>query len=668
MSEPNLRLQLLGPVTLWRDGERVVLPSSRKLRALLAFLVATRGATLRTQLCEMLWDTPDDPRRELRWCLSKIRGALGDAEGRRIASDGDAIALHLSDIYVDVAEVVDAGVTGLEHCDIEALRRLDALFVGAFAEGLEIERSPSFSTWISAQRRRFRVLHVSVLEQLAKHLPAGSQDALEVHEKWLRIAPFDRRAHERLLAALTEAGRMREAEEHVARAIQLFEAEGLNWMPLREAWLALKGRASTPQVSIETPANVSNGSQTTDQVVQSAPRASICVMPFTDLTSTAPVQGGLADGLTDDIITRLARLRVLFVIARGSVYALKQRKLAPDEAARVLNVSYVVSGVLRRRGDQLSVSVELMETRTSRIVWADELVCRSDDVLQVLQETGDRIVASVAEEIELAERNRAMLKPPESLNAWEAYHRGLWHMYRFNVEDNDRAAHFFATAARQDPTFARAHSGLSFTHFQNAFLLRTAERAMQIDLAYEAAERSLIADDRDPAAHWAMGRALWLRGRQDESLRELEQCVSLSPNFALGHYTAGFVHSQSGDAQLAIMSTDYSRALSPFDPLQFAMLASRAMAHFRLGQYEQAADWAFKGAVRPNAHTHIQAIAAHCLAAAGRVEEGKSFVHSIRKRAPTYTLSDFLAAFRFDESAVAAFHRYAAILDFNENH
>jgi DNA-binding SARP family transcriptional activator len=667
MSESNLRLQLLGSITLWRDGQRVVLPSSRKLRALLALLAVTRGPTLRTQLCEMLWDTPDDPRRELRWCLSKIRGALGDADGARIASDGDAIALHLSDIRVDVAEVVDAGVTGIENCDVEALRRLEALFVGEFADGLEIERSPSFSTWLSAQRRRFRVLHVALLEQLAKRLPAGSQDALEVHEKWLRVAPFDRRAHEHLLAALTEAGRMREAEEHIARAIQLFEAEGLNWMPLREAWLALKGRAATPQVSIETPASVPNAGRATEETMASAARASICVMPFTDLTSAAPVQGGLADGLTDDIITRLARLRVLFVIARGSVYALRERKLAPDEAARVLNVNYVVSGVLRTRGDQLSVAVELTEARSSRIVWADELQCRSKDVLQMLQETGDRIVACVAEEIELAERNRAMLKAPESLNAWEAYHRGLWYMYRFTVEDNDRAAHFFAMAARQDPTFARAHSGLSFTHFQNAFLLRTADRSTQTDLAYETAQRSLIADDRDPAAHWAMGRALWLRGRQDESLRELEQCVSLSPNFALGHYTAGFVHSQSGDARLAIKSSDYSRSLSPFDPLQFAMLASRALAHLRLGQYEEAADWAFKGAMRPNAHVHIQTIAAHCLAAAGRVEEGRSLIHAIHKTAPAYTLADFLAAFRFDETGLAAFHRCAAILGSSQN-
>ena len=103
-------------------------------------------------------------------------------------------------------------------------------------------------------------------------------------------------------------------------------------------------------------------------------------------------------------------------------------------------------------------------------------------------------------------------------------------------------------AVRLDPTFARAYAGLSFTHFQNAFQ-GWATRAPEIDRAFDAAGQSLMADDRDPAAHWAMGRALWLRGARTRRIAELEQAVDLSPNFALGHYTLAFVHSQSGDPQ-----------------------------------------------------------------------------------------------------------------------
>ena len=248
--------------------------------------------------------------------------------------------------------------------------------------------------------------------------------------------------------------------------------------------------------------------------------------------------------------------------------------------------------------DRIIVTVDLAETRTARIIWAEAFDHKLDDAFHVLDEIGNRIVASIASEIELVERNRAILKPPNSLDAWEAYHRGLWHMYRFTRSDNDRAQHFFRMAVRLDPAFARAYAGLSFTHFQNAFQ-RWAERAPEIERAFATAGESLLVDDRDPGAHWAMGRALWLRGSRDQSLVELERAVDLSPNFALGHYTLSFVHCQSGDPRTAIGSSDHARLLSPFDPLMFAMLATRALAHVRLGQFEEAADWGIKAAARP---------------------------------------------------------------------
>lgn len=377
-------------------------------------------------------------------------------------------------------------------------------------------------------------------------------------------------------------------------------------------------------------------------------------MPFVDRFAESAARGGLADGLAHDVITRLAKLRNLFVIAQGTVFALDERSMGPEEAGRTLNVDYVVSGSLRRQAKRIVVNVELAETRTAHIVWAETFDQKLDDAFLVLDEIGNRIVASIASEIETIERNRAILEPPSSLDAWEAHHRGLWHMYRFNRADNERAQHFFAMAVRLDPTFARAYAGLSFTHWQNAFQ-HWGEREREIDRAFEMAGQSLVVDERDPAAHWAMGRALWLRGRQDQSLVELESAVDLSPNFALGHYTLAFVHSQSGDPEAAIRSSDHSRQLSPFDPLLFGMLGSRAMALVRLRRFEEAADWAVKAAARPNAHAHILAIAAQCLALAGRLGEARTFTASIHKTLAQYRVDDFLTAFRFSEDAEALF-------------
>ena len=169
-----------------------------------------------------------------------------------------------------------------------------------------------------------------------------------------------------------------------------------------------------------------------------------------------------------------------------------------------------------------------------------------------------------------------------------------------------------------------------------------------------------MVDDRDPAAHWAMGRALWLRGRHDQSVVELEQAIELSPNFAQGHYTLAFVHSQAGDASVAISSADHSRALSPFDPMLFGMLGSRAMALVRLGRFEEAADWGVKAAARPNAHAQILAIAAYTLALAGRLDEARSYVAAIHRTLPHYRVDDFLTAMQFDAEGERLFREGAA--------
>jgi TolB-like protein/Tfp pilus assembly protein PilF len=380
-------------------------------------------------------------------------------------------------------------------------------------------------------------------------------------------------------------------------------------------------------------------------------------MPFLE-DAAEGVPGATGDALAHDVILRLAKLRALFVIAPGTVFELKSRGHAPAEAGRLLDVDYVVGGALHRAGGELHVGVELIDARAGRVVWADTLVQRESGALAVLDEIGNRLVASIASEVEALERNRAVLRPPSSLDAWEAHHRGLWHMYRFNQADNDRARHFFEMAVRLDPTFSRAYAGLSFTHFQTAFQ-GWAARGPAVERAFDAAGEGMLADERDPAVHWAMGRALWLRNRHEQCVAELEQAIDLSPNFAAAHYTLAFVHSQAGDAAAAVRAADVSRSLSPFDPLLFGMLGARAMALVRLGRFEEAAAAATQAADRPNAHVHIHAIAAFTLALADSMDEARVLAASIQKEHRGYTVADFFRAFRMDARGADAFRKGA---------
>ncbi len=644
-----LQLQLLGPFALRRDGQVLALPPSRKVRALLAYLALAPAELARSTLSELLWELPNDPRGELRWCLSKLRGLLDEPGRVRVLTPGDRVRLDLSDCAVDVLRVGQALQGGVATLPAARLRELATVLAqGDFLEGLELAHGDTFNAWVLAQRRRLRAGHAAILEHLVRALPAACGEAIDSLERWLRLAPFDRRAHESLFGALAASGRLREGDEHLAASARQYEAEGQDWAPLGRAWRDAKQRHAQrgPQPLIVVDALPA-------PAAPAARHASLLVMPFADRTQRVVSRGGLGDALAHDIIIRLAKLRSVFVIAPGTAFALHDRRIAAEDAGRRLDVDYVASGWLRHEsGGRIGVSAQLVETRSARILWADNYGAALDDTFEVLDQIGNRIVSSIASQIELAERNRAVLKAPNSLDAWEAHHRGLWHMVRFNREDNEQARHFFETAVRLEPTFARPHAGLSFTHFQDAFL-GWGERSAAEERAYRAAAQALMADDRDPSAHWAMGRALWLRGSHEPAVAELDACVELSPNFALGHYMLAFVHAQSGDARLAIQESDQSRELSPFDPLLFAMLGSRAMGLMRLQRHDEAAEWALKAAARPNAHVHILGIAAHCLALAGREDEARKFAASIQRAHTGYRVDDFLRAFRFDAGGEA---------------
>jgi TolB-like protein/Tfp pilus assembly protein PilF len=404
-----------------------------------------------------------------------------------------------------------------------------ALYRGPFLDGLGMDGS-ALAAWIAPERARLHAIAMTAALKLAARRAAcgdwaGSAAALD---RALALDPLSEEAHRARIRLEIDRGAFNRAIRRYRDCADILKRE-LGTVPepattalYREALGRLQDPAAVPAQALAAPPapDARTGAD-------AARRASIAVMPLVDRTSDGGGRAALADGLVDDLITRLAKLRCLFVIARGSVFALAERRVGAEDAGRALQVDYVVGGSVRRQGVRAVVTIELTDTRSARIIWAEVFDHRADDAFLVLDEIGNRIVAAIAGEIEMAERNRAILKPPGSLDAWETYHRGLWHMYRFTRGDNEQGQQFFETAVRLDPTFARAYAGLSFTHFQKAFQF-WGERAPEVDRAFAAACQGLMVDDRDPAAHWAMGRALWLRGDQDEALLELERAVDLS--------------------------------------------------------------------------------------------------------------------------------------------
>lgn len=384
---------------------------------------------------------------------------------------------------------------------------------------------------------------------------------------------------------------------------------------------------------------------------QAASRPSIAVLPFR-ATGAAGDWFAIADGLPHELIAELARLRWLFVVARGSSFRLRGDDLDPREIGRLLGVRYYLSGTIEVSDHRLVVTTELVDTEGGDIVWAERYAGDIQDVHVMRDEIRTNVLASLEIQIPLHEASRARLTSPDNLNAWSAYHLGLQHIYRFNRRDNVLAAEFFNRAVEKDATFARAHAGLSFVHFQTAFLRQTDDIDGAIRRARDCAQRGVDLDPLDPFVNFVMGRTYWLEGDLDRSLSWLERATSLSPNYAQGVYAQAwteFMADMTGDAREHV---DLAMRLSPLDPLYYAMLSLRGLTHIAAGDDQEGAEWAERGARAPGAHTLIAMIAAAAQALVKNDEKAEHWAAEVRERNPTLTCDDFFSAFPMKSSSV----------------
>ncbi|HET9599407.1 MAG TPA: winged helix-turn-helix domain-containing protein [Anaeromyxobacteraceae bacterium] len=366
---------------------------------------------------------------------------------------------------------------------------------------------------------------------------------------------------------------------------------------------------------------------------------SIAVLPFRLLGAPGPL-AAIAEALPHELIAELARLRWLFVTARGSSF-----RLGPDggagEVGRVLGVRYCLAGTVELDGSSLVVTVELVDAADGGVVWADRLARDVADVHAVREEIRSRVVSALEIHVPLHEAARARLSAPENLDAWAAYHLGLQHMYRFNPRDNAAATAHFLQAIARDPRFARAHAGLSFVHFQTAFMRYTDDVAGETALARGHAARGLELDPLDPFVNFTMGRSYWLEGDLDTSLSWLERSVSLCPNYAQGIYACALTEALGGRGADGGRHVDQAMRLSPIDPLYYAFLGTRSFSHMALGDDAAAAEWADRAARSPGAHVIIAMIAAGAHAMAGDAARAATWAAHVHATAPALTREDF---------------------------
>ena len=379
-----------------------------------------------------------------------------------------------------------------------------------------------------------------------------------------------------------------------------------------------------------------------------ANRPSIAVLRFR-LGGMSDAHLGIADALPHDVISALSRLRWLFVIARGSTFRFKSGEADVKEVGRALGARYCLSGALDIFGGTITTTVELSDTRDGGVVWGDRVSCVIADIHEVRARVVANVVSALDVYIPQNEARFARLAVPESLDTWSAYHLGLQHMYRFSRKDNEIASSLFERCVAAEPDFVRAHAGLSFTHFQNAFLKYGGDPHAEIALARRHAEQSIQIDPLDPFANFTMGRSYWLEGDLDGSLAWLDRATLISPNYAQGIYARGWTDALSGRSAEGRRNVDLAMSLSPLDPFVYGFLGTRALSYIVEGDYSEAMVWADKAARAPGAHFLMGVMAVIACALAGETGKANAWAADTKRRRPDATAAHFLQSFPFKD-------------------
>ena len=352
-------------------------------------------------------------------------------------------------------------------------------------------------------------------------------------------------------------------------------------------------------------------------------KPSIAILPFTNMSGDSE-QEYFSDGISEDLITALSRVRWLFVIARNSSFTYKGKNTDVKQVSRELGVRYVLEGSVRKGGSRVRITAQLIDATTGSHVWAERFDRELADIFTVQDEITERIAAAIEPELARAELERARRKSPESLDAWDLYQRGLWHVWQFNAEDNTAARELFERATALDSGFSPFFAALSLCRLLEHTLRFRPMSERSIDAALEIARRAVALDDKDAIAHAVLGRAFGALGDHDAGIAELREAVLLNPNLALAHYGLGITLVLSGKPAEALPELDAALRLSPHDPYVWSFAMFRAWAYLTLGDFERAIECARLSVRQPRAPFPAWSTLASALGSSGRIEEAKA--------------------------------------------
>ena len=316
-------------------------------------------------------------------------------------------------------------------------------------------------------------------------------------------------------------------------------------------------------------------------------KPTVVVLPFNNMSGD-PGQEYLSDGITEDIITVLSKHRSLLVIARNSAFSFKGHSGDVRRIGTELRADYIVEGSVRKIGLGVRITAHLIETEGGQLVWAEQYDRELEEIFELQDEITRTIAARIEPGVGSAERLRAERKPREALQAWDLFHLGLVHFYKFAAEDNREAQQLLRRAASLDPKLAQAFAFLSYAIVLSMLYFDAKADDESLNEAESLAKKGVELDDQDALIRFIHGRVLLARQAYGDALAELETALELNPSLPAVYCGLGDTLAYEGRYAQAIPHFERAINLSPYDPQRWAFYSYGALAQIFAGDFDRA--------------------------------------------------------------------------------
>jgi adenylate cyclase len=366
-----------------------------------------------------------------------------------------------------------------------------------------------------------------------------------------------------------------------------------------------------------------------------AAKPSIAVLPFNNMSGD-PDQEYFSDGITEDIITTLSQIRQFFVVARNSTFTFKGQPIDVQAVAAPLGVRYVLEGSVRKAGNRLRITAQLIEGDTGNHLWAERYDRNLEDIFDIQDEITQTVTGAMDSELGRAEQQRALAKPPDNLDAWDLHQRGMFHMYRRTRNDNVEALRFFRLAIERDPNFSGPHGCMARTQIADILLDYMAHDPDEI---LQNAQRAVDLDDQDAKAHYALGITYVMAKRDGEAAnRAFEEGRRINPNDAQNLNGLAKSLTCLGRAEEAESMAEEALRLSPSDQNIGLVYGSLCLACLCQEKHAEAMEWGRKSQQKTLSWIEWIGLPA-ALAFLGRDDEARAVSDDVVARWPNLTAS-----------------------------